>query len=367
MSPTEGYRVSRLKRRRRGAAERWQIWVLYVLAAAVAFAAVLGAWYAAGLLVGGEEGQAAPGLVSVIELTGEEGEPVAAAVLIHDPEGDGTSLHVVPPELLLEGPEGAYVFAADSLRMGTLKSDLQRLLRTDIESVHTLPAAELGELVAAEELRLSPPRPLEVDVAGAVREVTDGDAVPVADLGEWFSAESTGGGESAELQAALWFAVAEAAALRSADVRARLSRELAGAPGDGDAAAGADEAGRFADALVGLDLGRSSDAGCLVRGRMLGLPRTLALVLAERGLVNEEVRSAGRALADARRLQGAQRFDEWVDVTLPFTPAEARAMLCFAADPAVRAADVSPCRPLSCTQVVRLVDVLCQQLKRNTG
>jgi hypothetical protein len=246
MPRTEGYRVSRLKRRRRGAAERWQVWLLYALAAGVAFAAVLGAWDAAGRLIGGEDSPSAPGSVSVIELTGEDGEPVAAALLIHDAADGGASLHVVPAELLLETPEGAYVFAADSLRMGSLKPDLQRVVRTEVDAVHTVPAAELARLVAADEVRLSLPRPLEVDVAGEVREIVDGDRVPVADLGALFGAESTGAGESAELQAALWLAVVEAAALRPADVRERLARELAGAAG------GTDEAARFADALAGL-------------------------------------------------------------------------------------------------------------------
>lgn len=226
--------------------------MLYALAAGVAFAAVLGAWYAAGRFIGGEESPSAPGSVSLIELTGEDGDPVAAAVLIHDPAADGASLYVVPAELLLEGPEGAYVFAADSLRLGSLKADLQRVLRTEVDAVHELPAAELAGLVAADEVRLSLPRPLEVDVAGEVREIADGDRVPAADLGAWFSAGSTGGGEAAELQAALWLAVAEAAALRPADVRERLARELAGVPGGADEATETDEAARFAGALTGL-------------------------------------------------------------------------------------------------------------------
>ncbi len=129
MPDTEGYRVKRLRSKRRGRIERWQTWLLYGLAAAVGFAAVLGAWYVASGL-GGDEPKAKPqGYLALLTFKGEDGgSPTAAALVIQDAATKEHSLYVIPRELLLEGPNGEYVMAGDAMTGGTLKQDLQRVI-----------------------------------------------------------------------------------------------------------------------------------------------------------------------------------------------------------------------------------------------
>ena len=55
MSRAEGYRVDRLRRRRDRKVQRWQVVFLVALAAVVAFAAVVGAVYLAGWILGDDE------------------------------------------------------------------------------------------------------------------------------------------------------------------------------------------------------------------------------------------------------------------------------------------------------------------------
>lgn len=60
MPARRGYRVERLRRRRREVVERRQAWLLAGFAAAVAFAAVFGAWQLTSRLLGGSEALARP-------------------------------------------------------------------------------------------------------------------------------------------------------------------------------------------------------------------------------------------------------------------------------------------------------------------
>ena len=119
--------------------ERSQAWLLYVLAAAVAFAAVLGAWYLASRWTGKEGVAEKRGYLAAIELTvpGEE-TPVAGLLVVQDAAGGDPSVFVVPPDLLLQGPAGEYVFAADAMAAGTFKQDLQRVVNAPVDAVYRL-------------------------------------------------------------------------------------------------------------------------------------------------------------------------------------------------------------------------------------
>ena len=46
-------------------------------------------------------------------------------------------MYVVPPDVLLEGPNGEYVFAADAMATGTLSADLGRVVNAPIDAVYT--------------------------------------------------------------------------------------------------------------------------------------------------------------------------------------------------------------------------------------
>jgi len=247
MPTTRGYRVDRLRRRRRTRAELWQAWVLYALAAVVAFGAVLGAWYLGSRWLKKPEERAKSGYLALVTLTAPgSGEPVAAALVVKDAAAGATALYVIPKELLLEGPNGEYVFAADSLAAGTLKQDLQRVVHARIDAQYQLPATALGDLTAAGEFQLSLPDPVELDLAGTKRTFEDRAIVSASEVPALFAASGPDGYDAARIQEALWKAAFDAAALRSAGVRAKAARAAAGR------ASGSADTWYLDDALRGL-------------------------------------------------------------------------------------------------------------------
>ena len=248
MPATKGYRVGRLRRRRRTRAERWQAWLLYVLAAVVAFAAVLGAWHLGSRWLKQPEEQAKPGYLVLLTLTAPgSGEPAAAALVVKDAAGGAPALYVIPRELLLEGPQGEYVFAGDALATGTLKQDLQRVVGAEIDAHYTLPLTALGDLSAAGEYRISLRDPVELDLAGTQRAFERGPTiVSAAEVPALFAASGPSGYDAWRMQEALWNAVLDAAALRPDDVRAKAAAAAAAR------ASGSADTRSLVDALTGL-------------------------------------------------------------------------------------------------------------------
>jgi hypothetical protein len=223
MPATRGYRSDRLRRRRRSRVERSQAWMLYVLAAVVAFVAVLGAWYLSSRFGGDEPAAEKRGYLAAVQLTapGQE-QPVAALLVVQDPAGDDPGVYLVPPDLLLEGPNGEYVFAADAMAAGRLADDLGRVVHAPIDAVYTVPVAALGRWAATDELQVELDAPVAVVVGDRTQMVEDGGSVAVADLAAVFF--DPGGDRTAltSLQVAAVRAVLEAAALRPAGERAGL-------------------------------------------------------------------------------------------------------------------------------------------------
>lgn len=247
MPATKGYRVDRLRRRRRTRAELWQAWVLYALAGVVAFGAVFGAWYLGSRWLKKPEEQAKSGYLALVTLTAPgSSEPVAAALIVKDAADGATGLYVIPKELLLEGPNGEYVFAGDALAAGTLKQDLQRVVDARIDAQYQLPLTALGDLTAAGEFQLSLPDPLELDLAGTKRTFEDRAIVSASEVPALFAASGPSGYDAARMQEALWKAVLDAAALRPGDVRARAARAASGR------ASGSADTWYLDDALRGL-------------------------------------------------------------------------------------------------------------------
>ena len=197
MPDTKGYRVDRLRRRRRGKLERWQAWTMYALAGAVAFAAVLGAWYLGGHLLSKKATPRRPGYLALITLTGSSGEPVAAALAIKDAGGSGYSLYVIPRDLLLDGPGGEYVFAGDSMTAGTLKEDLQRVINAKVDAVYSIPVSALADLAGGGQLRLSLKKPVQLAVDGTDVTFKDGQLVPLTSLPALMAASGSPGAAAA--------------------------------------------------------------------------------------------------------------------------------------------------------------------------
>ena len=237
MPATRGYRVDRLRRRRRTKAERWQAWVLYALAAVVAFGAVFGAWYLGSRWLKRPQEQPKSGYLALVTLTAPgSGEPAAAALIVKDAATGAASLYVIPEELLVEGPNGEYVFAGDAMAAGTLREDLQRVVGAPIDAAYRLPLAALGDLAATGAFQLSLPDPVELDLAGTKRTFEDRAIVSSAEIPALFSAGGPSGYDAARMQEALWRAVLDAAALRPGEARTAAARAAAArATGGGDA------------------------------------------------------------------------------------------------------------------------------------
>ena len=220
----KGYRSDRLRRRRRSKVERSQAWLLYLLAAVVAFVAVLGAWYVAGRFSREAPVAEKSGYVAAIQLTASGQEtPVAALLGVQDSSGGDPGVYLVPPDLLLEGPNGEYVFAADSMATGQLADDLGRVVHAPIDAVYTVPAADLARWAGSDELEVDLEAPVSVDVDGHTLVVEDGGSVASADLPAVFA---VGGGDRSvvtALQTALLTSALDAAALRPAGERRRLA------------------------------------------------------------------------------------------------------------------------------------------------
>lgn len=219
MPAPSGYRSERLRRRRRSSTERRQAWVLYVLAAAVAFAAVLGAWYAAGRWVGAAEEPLPESYLVLLKLISPSTDrPVASALAIKEADG-GSSLYVIPDELLLEGAQGEYVFAEDAMARGTLKEDLQRVIDAPIDAVGDLPVGALAKLAGSTGLQLDLEDDVDVVIGGKERTIAADAVVTTSELPALFSATGSSRRDVADLQVGLWSAALEAGALRAANAR----------------------------------------------------------------------------------------------------------------------------------------------------
>lgn len=224
MPKRKGYRSDRLRRRRRSRIERSQAWILYLLAALVAFAAVLGAWYVSGRFSTDEPQAEKSGYLAAIQLTAPGQEtPVAALLVVQDPSGGDPGVYLVPPDVLLEGPNGEYVFAADAMATGTLSADLGRVVNAPIDAVYTVPVSDLGRWAGAGELQVALDHPVAADVDGRTQMIKDGDAVATADLPAIFSDPGTNRRGITALQVALVESALEAAALRPAGEGAALA------------------------------------------------------------------------------------------------------------------------------------------------
>ena len=230
-----GYRVDRLRRRREGKTQRVQTWVLVTLAVVVAFVAVLGAWYAATRWMHKPAAARPAGGLTLLQLTSSPGDAVAAALVVRDPVSGVSALYVVPRDLLLEAPDGEYVFAGDAMAMGTLEEDLSRVVGAPIDATYDLPLAALGELAGSDRLRLTMADAASLQVDGAERTFSDGSTVATDELPALFQASGPTGWDASRAQEALWAAVGQAAALRpSADLESAVGTLAEANAGSGD-------------------------------------------------------------------------------------------------------------------------------------
>jgi hypothetical protein len=224
MPSTKGYRSDRLRRRRRSRVERSQASLLYLLAAAVAFAAVLGAWYISGRFSKDQTDVQKSGYLAAIQLTAPgQASPVAALLVVQDPAGGDPGVYFLPPDMLLEGPNEGYVFAADAMAQGTLAKDLGRVVNVPIDAVYTVPVSDLARWAGTDQLQVQLQRPVEADLDSRTLMVKDGGTVAASDLPAIFSDAGGDRRDLTDLQTALVKSALEAAALRPPAERARLA------------------------------------------------------------------------------------------------------------------------------------------------
>ncbi len=250
-SVDEVSRTERLRSRRRTAKERRQTIALYALAAFVAFAAVVGGWWAAATFLGDEEVARPPGHLTLLTLTAPgSGDPVAAALVVRDEAAPRYALYVIPRELLLEGPGGEYVFAGDSMTTGDLRGDLERVIGTSVDAAYTLPVTALGALAGADVLEVELERPVTVVRDGTQKTYDDSMVIVNDDLPGLFATSGSGGYDGTTIQEGLWRAVLAAAARRS-------SAPSPVAAGVVTAASGTADRWYLEDALAGLTAGNA--------------------------------------------------------------------------------------------------------------
>ena len=175
------------------------------------------------------------GYLAAIQLTvpGQEA-PVAALLVVQDPSGGDPGVYLVPPDVLLEGPNGEYVFAADAMAGGNLAGDLGRVVHAPIDAVYTVPASDVVRWAGSDELQVELEQPVSVDLDGHTLVVEDGGSVAAADVPAVFAVAGGDRADVTALQTALVAAALDAAALRPEGERRRLagaSPVAAGRPG----------------------------------------------------------------------------------------------------------------------------------------
>jgi hypothetical protein len=217
--------------------ERRQAVVLYVLAVVVAFGAVLGAWYVAARFLGDGEEERAPARLTLVTLTAapDPGKAVAAALIVRDPAIPGSTLYVIPRELLLAGPGGEYVFAADSMATGDLQADLERVMGVPVDAAYTLPASALGEIADVDALQVELGRPVALLRNGVEHAYKDRVVIAASEITEMAATSGSGGYDGTTVQEGLWTAVLQAGALRPGSARSQTVGAIAsGASGSSD-------------------------------------------------------------------------------------------------------------------------------------
>ncbi len=210
----EGYRARRLAARR---SQRWgayQNLALYVLAAVVAFGAVLGAVHIAHDL---RHHHALPSSGSYLALVtvglGESGTRPTAGLLVHNANLATTTLYTIPSDLLLTEPGGEYVMASDALAERQLTPFLARLVHAPLSYKLDLTYADLQRLSGGGALWVTTATPFSLQTGGTVRLYNGRFSLPASQLSIVLGALGKGDTDQANAQDAFLSAALSAAAL----------------------------------------------------------------------------------------------------------------------------------------------------------
>jgi hypothetical protein len=233
VSARKGYRVRRLKARRKKRLERGQWLLIYVLAGAVALGAVFGAWFIAKRLMRHETPVNASG--SLILLTfgaGERGARPVAGLALFDAARASWRIFTVPREFLLEGQKGEYVMAGDIMGDAALAADLTKLVQAPVTYDLRLPYAALTSIAAGgaspggARLEVQLGKAATLRIGSAWRTYQGTFSVPVADLPRLLGATGKSGEDEDAMAAALLAAAFHSGALQPAQTQDGVLRGI---------------------------------------------------------------------------------------------------------------------------------------------
>ena len=217
----KGYRVARLRARRRERLQRWQFVVLVLLAVAVTLGAVLGAYTLVRRLSHHEPPvDARTGLVLLTVGTRDPVHKPIAALALYDPVLTGWRLFALPRELLLESDNGAYVMAGDAMGSPALRADLARLTRAKIAQEIELSYASLIRLGGGGPFGVQLAKPATVQIDGAWRTFDGAFSVTGRELPTLLSAAGKSGEDEDAIAQSTLTAALHAGALLTAQQRA---------------------------------------------------------------------------------------------------------------------------------------------------
>jgi hypothetical protein len=225
----QGYRAQRLARRRRERSRSWQNVALYVLAAAVAFAAVIGSLYLARRLTAKHPRVTDANFIALMRLgAGEKGASPLSALLLYDKSRRSFSLFTVPRATLLVGLRDEYLLAGDIAGQPEYAAILSKLIRAPVQYQLGLSYAELAKLAGSGPIQVELAHPATVQLGGAWHTYAGRFSLPTAILAAALSAPGKTGTDEAAFDMAVLSAALESAAMDGGRASAAAADVTAG-------------------------------------------------------------------------------------------------------------------------------------------
>jgi hypothetical protein len=225
---TRGYRKQRLAQRRNARSRTWQTVTLYVLAAIIAFGAVIGAIAIARRVTKKHVMPSASSYVALVTIgVGETGREPVAGILVYDRPQASYSFYVIPRELLFTGASDQYIVGEDAMVDPAFRSYVERLIEVPVDYTIALSYDDLAKVAGGEDVWVELGEAIKVTTPAGERSYEAEFALPSSDIAEAMSATGAKGPEAALLEQKIIEAVLKAAALRPEKERDAMAEELA--------------------------------------------------------------------------------------------------------------------------------------------
>lgn len=194
---------------------------LYVFAAVVALAAVVGAMLLARHFVTHKTAKPDRGYTALLTVgSGEGGHSPVSYLVIKNRALVQTFVFVLPRSLLLTTPQGVYVMAGDLMGSAALAEDVSRLVAAPIDYQVSLDYAHFVKLLPAAGLPVIVDQPATVTLNGALRTYQNRFSLPISDVATVLSAAGKSGEDEAVLEVGIMSAALQTSALLPAGQRA---------------------------------------------------------------------------------------------------------------------------------------------------